>query len=142
MMAEQAARNRAPLHARTGRIEYTIAERIDSSHHLISMTPVELIIEMGHVLGLNEDSEVLDLCCGYGEMLRVLAQHYGSRGTGVDVSAEFVAEGRKRIDDSGLSEKVTLECQDAREWANTGYDVACLVGEQNVFGGFRNTLRG
>ena len=117
-----------------------IFDRIDSSSHLISMTSVELILDMGDVLGLDATSRILDLCCGYGEMLRLLAQHYGSHGTGVEISEEFVSEGRKRIERSGLSDKVRLECHDARTWPASGFDVACLVGEQGVFGGFRNTM--
>ena len=123
-----------------GPVHKTIIDRIDSSSHLISMTSVELIIEMGSVLGLDTTSRILDLCCGYGEMLRLLAEHYGSHGTGVEISEEFVSAGRKRIERSGLSGRLRLECQDARTWPASGFDVACLVGEQGVFGGFRNTM--
>ncbi len=122
-------------------MESAIIDRIDSSFHLISMTSVDLITEMGYVLRLDNTIRVLDLCCGYGEMLRLLSQHFGICGTGVDTSEEFVSEGRKRIADSGLSHKLSIECRDARDWPASGYDVACLVGEQGVFGGFKNTMK-
>lgn len=40
--------------------------------HLISMVPIECIIELGYNISLNKDETVLDLCCGYGEMLNLL----------------------------------------------------------------------
>jgi SAM-dependent methyltransferase len=122
-------------------MQSVIIDRIDSSSHLISMTSGDLIIEMGYVLCFDNTTHILDLCCGYGEMLRLLSHHFGIFGTGIDVSEEYVSEGRKRITDSGLSHKVSIECHDARDWPASGYNVACLVGEQGVFGGFKNTMK-
>lgn len=44
---------------------------VKENNYLIGMTPYNSIIEAGHILGLNSSSNVLDLCCGYGEMLKI-----------------------------------------------------------------------
>ena len=64
----------------------TIVQEIDASEHLISMTPVSEIVRLGHVLGIDNSFRVLDLCCGYGELLRILSKYYGCSGDGVDIS--------------------------------------------------------
>ena len=118
----------------------SILEKIDIREHSINMLPVESYFEIGSVLGLNESSHVLDLCCGYGEMLRLFSKYFRSFGVGVDISKGFVEEGQRRLGESGLSDQVKLISGDARGWTEDGYDVACLVGEQRVFSGFSNTL--
>jgi SAM-dependent methyltransferase len=113
----------------------------ESRDYLISMTPVEEIIQMGRILGLNPDSRVLDLCCGYGEMLRIFAGYFGCQGTGIDRWAEFIDAGIKRNSDMNVTDRVKLITQDAQTWRENNYDVACLIGEHNVFGGFEGTLK-
>jgi len=97
-------------------------------------------VRLGYALGIRETTRILDLCCGYGEMLRLLSGIFGCSGVGVDISKEFIEEGTKRITESGLLDRVSLVNGDAREWKGSDYDIACLVGEQDVFEGFENTL--
>ena len=52
----------------------------DENKYLISMTPADKIIEAGTVLGLDEKCSVLDLCCGYGEMLKLWAENFSVQG--------------------------------------------------------------
>ena len=47
-----------------------IISACEESEHLVSLVPIERIVEFGWQIGLNETS-VLDLCCGYGEMLKL-----------------------------------------------------------------------
>ena len=118
-----------------------IIEEIEVERYFVGMTQTKDILETAFALGLNEDCRILDLCCGYGEMLRLYAEHFGCCGIGVDRSSEFIEQGRELIRRSGLADKVSLVMEDARTWNEAGYDVASIVGAQDVFGGFEDALR-
>ena len=53
-------------------MDYTqIISGCEERKYLISMVPIERIVELGYNLGLDKNKSVLDLCCGYGTMLKV-----------------------------------------------------------------------
>ncbi|GMO12625.1 MAG: hypothetical protein Ta2A_22610 [Treponemataceae bacterium] len=117
-----------------------IIEKIDSNNHMISMVPVEKIIEMGYLLKCNKNTKILDLCCGYGEMLKILNQAYSVSGKGIDISKEFITEGNKRFVDSNMSNKIMLECNDVLDCTETGYDIV-ICTEPYLFGDIENAIR-
>jgi cyclopropane fatty-acyl-phospholipid synthase-like methyltransferase len=117
-----------------------IIEKIDNSNHLISMTPVEKIIELGYILKFDENTKILDLCCGYGEMLKILCQAYKINGKGIDISKEFIDIGNERIKNAGLSEKIKLECNDIQNCTENDYDVVILT-EPYIFGEIGETIK-
>lgn len=115
-----------------------IINTIESSQHLISMTPIEKIIEIGYTAGMNSNSRVLDICCGYGEMLKILNEAFGIKGIGVDISSEFINEGKKRLKAAEIKD-ISLICADVLDWVtDKKFDFACLCGEE--FGGIENTI--
>lgn len=100
------------------------------------MTPIEGLLELGLAAGMNEKTTVLDLCCGYGTMLKIWSEAFGCRGVGVDACTEFIREGRERL---GGNDLVNLVEADVTQWrAEEKFDFACLSGED--FGGFRGTI--
>ena len=112
------------------------------SDYLISMTPLDRIVAVGHHLGLGPGRRVLDLCCGYGEMLKIWAEAFGISGTGVDRDETFIAAGRERLRAAGLADRVSLALQDVTTYRDeTPYDVACISGVGGLFGGFRGNIR-
>ena len=115
------------------------SERIDDSKYLISMAPVEHIIEMGLFLGLNQYSKVLDLCCGYGTMLKILCQEYNINGKGIDISKEFIGIGTKRLEEANISRKIILECNDIKNFKDNDYDVV-ICTETYIFGSIENAI--
>lgn len=50
---------------------------LEDNAHLISMVPVEELVRFGYEIGLKEDRKVLDLCCGYGTLLKVWSEAFG-----------------------------------------------------------------
>lgn len=95
----------------------------EDNAHLISMVPVEELIRFGFEIGLNENCKVLDLCCGYGTVLKVWSETFGITGVGVDVCQEFLSIGRERLVKYGI-EKVTLHCDDVTLYQDSEkYDV-------------------
>jgi SAM-dependent methyltransferase len=80
--------------------------------------------------GLRPGDTVLDVCCGSGRHVLGLARR-GCRVTGVDVSAEAIAYGRRAADDEGLT--VDLRVGDVRTLpTDVRADVAICMG--NAFG--------
>jgi 2-polyprenyl-3-methyl-5-hydroxy-6-metoxy-1,4-benzoquinol methylase len=72
-------------------------------------TEVESVLRM---LNLKPPAKILDLCCGFGRHSLVLARN-GFEVTGLDLSERFLAQARRKADESGI--KITLEQRDMRE---------------------------
>jgi SAM-dependent methyltransferase len=83
-------------------------------------------------LPLPVDACILDTGCGSGEMLlRALRRHPGSRGVGIDLDADAIAEARRRA--GGLP--VRFEVRDAAA-VEGAYDAGINVASSHVHGGF------
>ncbi|MCH5315147.1 MAG: class I SAM-dependent methyltransferase [Eubacterium sp.] len=96
---------------------------IKDNQYLISMVPVEEILRLGCELGLDKNSRVLDLCCGYGTVLKVWGEAFGISGTGVDICKDFIHTGKKRLKSSGV-ESIKLIHKDVTKYEDdTKYDV-------------------
>lgn len=90
--------------------------------------------DVARALGIGPGTRVLDVPCGNGRLALELAAR-GARVTGVDLAAEFVAEGRARARERGL--EVELVQGDVRELAWTAeFDAAFCAG--NSFGYFED----
>ena len=59
--------------------------------------------------GLPDDPEVLDIGCGPGRSLMMLARVTGGRVTGIDIHEPFLGEAQRRIDAAGLGRRVRVE---------------------------------
>lgn len=96
---------------------------IEDNAHLISMVPVEELLRLGYEIDLNEDSTVLDLCCGYGTLLKVWSEAFGITGVGVDQNEDFLSIGKDRLEKSSIS-NVAFICDDVTTYKDSKkYDV-------------------
>ncbi len=59
-----------------------------------------------------QDKLVLDIGCAIGGFDVLLAHKYGARVIGLDVEAPLVEQGRKRVKDAGLSDRIDLRLCD------------------------------
>jgi cyclopropane-fatty-acyl-phospholipid synthase len=66
-------------------------------------------------LALKEGERVLDVGCGWGSFAMHAATHYGVSVLGVTLSEEQVRLGRQKVEEAGLSDRVTLRLADYRE---------------------------
>lgn len=87
-------------------------EEIEDNQHLISMVPLDGIVRLGFNLGLNKDTRVLDLCCGYGTMLKAWNEAFGVSGAGVDRVRGFIKTGKARLADN----RIALTCGDVLKY--------------------------
>lgn len=101
----------------------SIIKKCEESSYLISMVSIEEIIRLGFSMGLNENSNVLDLCCGYGAVLKIWSEAFGIKGTGVDLDKNYITTGQKRLQEANIT-KVKLIHDNVTSYEDqTKYDV-------------------
>ena len=111
---------------------------IEDNEYLISMVPVDQILRFGYEAGLNESSRVLDLCCGYGTVLKIFSEAFGITCVGVDRDESFISIGKRRLKEAGI-EKVSLICDDVTEYMDDEkYDMVIM---SETIGSIADTLR-
>ncbi|MEU4160398.1 methyltransferase domain-containing protein [Actinoplanes sp. NPDC026670] len=96
-----------------------------------------------HRLGIPAGARVVDLGCGWGELLlqAVGADGTGSTtGTGVDTDGAALARGRTLAAERSLDQRVTFLTQEATAWREPADRVLC-VGASHAFGGTSAALK-
>ena len=80
-------------------------------------------------LGLSPENSVLDVGCGIGGSSRFVAERYGSRVTGIDLTEEFVETGRALCAWVGLAERITLDqgSATAMPYGEVSFDKAFML---------------
>jgi cyclopropane fatty-acyl-phospholipid synthase-like methyltransferase len=100
----------------------------------------ERAAELVRALPISPGHHVLDLCCGWGELLlRILAAHPATTGTGVDTSREALDRGRRAATRLGLHERVELVEAPAETFADVA-DVVLCIAASHAFGGHAAAL--
>ena len=113
-------------------------KQLEDNNYLISMVPVDELLRFGYEAGLCQSSRVLDLCCGYGTVLKVWSQAFGICGVGVDLNAEFIEIGKKRLQEAEVDTKIELRCADVFEYQDESpYDVVIC---SETFGNIAKTF--
>ncbi len=81
-------------------------------------------------LAIKPGNTVLDIGCGWGGMAIFLAKHYGVKVTGITLSEEQIAYARERVEAAGVSDLVSIELVDYRDFAAAGrkFDRIVSVG--------------
>ncbi len=91
-------------------------------------------------LPISPGHHVLDLGCGWGELLlRILAAHPATTGTGVDTDRDALDRGVRLAAQRGLYERVEFVEADAATFADVA-DVVVCVGASHAFGGTDDAL--
>jgi cyclopropane fatty-acyl-phospholipid synthase-like methyltransferase len=89
-------------------------------------------------LDVGRHDTVLDLGCGWGELLLRAVAERGT-GTGVDTDAGLLERGRAQAAARGLSERVAFVNARAEEWREPADRVLC-IGAAHAWGGARRAL--
>jgi SAM-dependent methyltransferase len=95
------------------------------------------------LLQLPADARVVDIACGKGEFLLRLAEAYGVRGVGVDISPFYLAEAERRRRARVLEAAIDFIQLDGAEFKpdeQRSFTVASCIGASWIFGGHEATL--
>jgi cyclopropane-fatty-acyl-phospholipid synthase len=79
-------------------------------------------------LGLRSGMRLLDVGCGWGEMVAHAAENYGVRAVGVTLSERQHELASKRIAEGGLADRVEIRLQDYRSISDGPYDAISSIG--------------
>lgn len=123
-------------------VSLALHEIAELNHRILDPFTDAQLMEVGDVARVQEDTRVLDLGCGKGEMLCRWAQDFGSSGVGVDISEVFVAAARSRADELGVADRVVIEHGDARTFVPEleAFDIASCVGATWIGDGVAGTI--
>ena len=118
---------------------FVVAEAL---HELQNPTSKEKIALLGQRLELGPESRVLDIASGRGGPALVLAETFGCRVRGVEISPDFHAVAAERAAAAGLADRVTFELGDGAEAAHEPgvYDAALCLGASFVYGSLADTV--
>ncbi len=110
---------------------------------LINPTSPEKIIQVGRTIGLQEGDQVLDMGCGFGELLLLWAEHFGIQGVGVEVRAPACHRAQAKINQRGLEDRIQIVCQDGAAYPikKNSFDVITCLGASFIWDGFRGTIK-
>ncbi|MBI2766226.1 MAG: methyltransferase domain-containing protein [Chloroflexi bacterium] len=112
-------------------------------HAICNPTSPAKLAELVELLDLRPHARVLDIACGKGETLVRIAERWGARGVGVDLSPPFVADARELVAARLLSGRIEIIQEDGIAYRGKpgSFDVALCLGASWIFGGYRKTLK-
>jgi cyclopropane-fatty-acyl-phospholipid synthase len=79
-------------------------------------------------LGLRPGMRLLDVGCGWGQMLIHAAQHHGVDGVGITISKEQAELAEKRVAEAGVADQIEIRLQDYRDIADGPFDAISSIG--------------
>ncbi|EMA6343746.1 class I SAM-dependent methyltransferase [Bacillus cytotoxicus] len=79
-------------------------------------------------LNLRKGDTLLDIGCGWGELITAAAKQYGVKAMGVTLSEEQYAKTTERIKQEGLTDLVEVALLDYRDITNRKFDKIVSVG--------------
>ncbi|KFY08519.1 hypothetical protein V492_06156 [Pseudogymnoascus sp. VKM F-4246] len=124
------------------RVQYTMEEAIAQAKYasMLWNSPLgeshsdELIEQMK----FSATSNIVDLGCGWGELLLRAVARTGAKGTGVDTDDGALDRGKRAAQEKGI--EVDFVNQSAADWQGTG-DRAICIGSSHTLGGSRAMLQ-
>ncbi len=110
---------------------------LQSDLAIMNPTTPERVLSAARLARIGPDDLVLDLGCGSGGALALLAGTFGCRGIGVEQRAAAVEAARARLDAAGCADRVEVRCSDAAApiALPAGITVCLCLGSASLFGG-------
>jgi cyclopropane-fatty-acyl-phospholipid synthase len=79
-------------------------------------------------LDLHPGVRLLDVGCGWGQMLIHAARHHGTRGVGITISRRQAELAAKRVAEAGLTDMIEIRLQDYRDIDDGPFDAISSIG--------------
>ncbi len=119
---------------------YDITHR---EHVVCNPMSEEKIARLVDLLRLPEGAYVVDIASGKGEFLIRLAESYGIRGIGIDLSPFYTADAQKRLEERAPDADIIFREMDGADFKPDkprSFALASCLGASFVFGGHAATL--
>jgi SAM-dependent methyltransferase len=119
---------------------YSITHR---EHVVCNPTSNDKLARLVGLLRLPAKARVVDIACGKGEFLIRLAEAYGIRGTGIDISPFCIADAQRQLQMRAQGAEVVfsqMNGSDFRPEEPGIFTLASCIGASWVFGGHAETL--
>lgn len=79
-------------------------------------------------LGLEPGMRLLDVGCGWGQMVRHAVEHYGVTAVGVTLSEQQARWGQRMLEERGLADRAQIRHGDYRDVTERGFDAVSSIG--------------
>ncbi|WP_066637061.1 class I SAM-dependent methyltransferase [Serinicoccus hydrothermalis] len=79
-------------------------------------------------LGLEPGMRLLDVGCGWGQMVRHAVEHYGVTALGVTLSRQQASWGQQMLERQGLADRAEIRYGDYRDVTERGFDAVSSIG--------------
>ncbi|MDQ7842008.1 MAG: class I SAM-dependent methyltransferase [bacterium] len=119
---------------------YDITHR---EHVVCNPMSKQALARLVELLRLPPDSRVVDIACGKGEFLIRLAEAYGVRATGIDISPYYILQARGRLEARVPGANVIFTQMDGADFRPDkphSFSLASCIGASWIFGGHAGTL--
>jgi SAM-dependent methyltransferase len=119
---------------------YDITHR---EHVVCNPTSEDKLARLVGLLRLRAKARAVDIACGKGEFLMRLAEAYGIRGIGIDISPFCIAEAQRQLQVRASGAEVVfsqMNGSDFRPEEPRSLALASCIGASWVFGGHAQTL--
>ena len=90
-------------------------------------TPDAVVEQVVNILALTKDDVLADLGCGDGRILIAATKRYGCRGIGIEIEPAIAETARRRVADSGLSDKIQILTGDAVTFDPSSHSVTAIT---------------
>jgi len=116
-----------------------------SEHYMEIINPSthEKILNIGKILGVCQNSRIIDFGCGYGEVLAVWVKNFGISGVGIDIRKHACDRAQNKMQQQEITERIEIVCENAAEYPfeKQAFDVALCIGASFIWGGYRPTIQ-
>lgn len=79
-------------------------------------------------LNLTREDRLLDIGCGWGQLILTAAEKYGVRATGITLSREQCRRAKEVIAEKGLDDRGSIELTDYADLQNVSYNKIISIG--------------
>ena len=117
-----------------------LAWELQAALPIMNPTTPEQVLAAARLAELGPNDLLLDLGCGSGGVLALLATTFGCRGVGIEARPSAVEAARTRLAASGCDERVEVRCGDITQPLPRGATVALCLGSASAYDGIEGTL--
>ena len=117
-------------------------EIAEQRHRILNPFTAAKLQQVADICRLQPGMQLLDLCCGKGEMLCQWSVQFGVIGTGIDISPVFLAAARARALELQCADRVTFIEANAATYPirPSACDIISCIGATWIGGGLVGTL--